>query len=428
MRPIQRTVFLFGLAALLSITSIIAPFSSTVSAIQQPCTSTGLTEAQRQQYSDANVLLFDQTQNSCLSTCSTNTIAVPGAVTGTVSSFVDAYGQYAFDIGKQSGIPYDAILGQAALESGWGKSSLTTEAYNFFGIKVGSSWTGPTITMKTAEQKPDGTVYYVDAAFRRYANAGQGFADYATVIHSASRYAPALTYPNDPFKYIQAVAAGGWASDISYASKVSTAIATVQKYIADKNLFPPSSQVVPAAGNQTFSATSTASTSSACQAANTASGAVAQVVQAAQTELSKKPVEYDQNVLAYTTGRQEAWCADFVSWVFKQGGMPFTGGGAGGWQIPGVLSMQAWFKNGTAGSSYFAVGQNTPRAGDVAFYIGAQTPDGGSTQHVDLVISVDTASNTMVTIGGNESNAVRMSTRQITLGVSSLTGFGRRAQ
>jgi N-acetylmuramoyl-L-alanine amidase len=144
------------------------------------------------------------------------------------------------------------------------------------------------------------------------------------------------------------------------------------------------------------------------------------IVQVAEAEFAKNVHEYDSNVLKYTTGRQEAWCADFVSWVYKEAGTPFTDGGAGGWQHPSVLELQGWFKKKHI---YFDVGSQQPQPGDVAFYIGSQTPDGGSTQHVNLVISVN--GDKMVTIGGNESNSVKRSTRSIKVGSNSLVGFGR---
>ena len=90
--------------------------------------------------------------------------------------------------------------------------------------------------------------------------------------------------------------------------------------------------------------------------------------------------------------------------------------------------MQQWFRSHPNKAEYFDVGKKIPQPGDVAFYIGAQTPDRDSGQHVNIVISVNVEANTMVTIGGNESNGVRQSTRNIKLGDQNLVGFGRRLQ
>lgn len=145
------------------------------------------------------------------------------------------------------------------------------------------------------------------------------------------------------------------------------------------------------------------------------------IVGIAEQELSKSPVEYDSNVLVYTTGRQEAWCADFVSWVYNEAGKPITGNSEGAeWQIPSVVNMQSVFKEN---HTYFKVGEQEPQPGDVAFYIGAQTPDGGSSSHVNIVVEVN--GGTMTTIGGNEGDAIKKGERKIQLGASGLVGFGR---
>lgn len=420
--------------AVLLAASIIELFVPTVSmAVDEPtasCSPAGTVDPETQwTYSEWGISLYNPNAAVCCIDSGGSGVSVtPGSVTGTVSSFVDLYGQYAFNVGKHYGIPYEAILGQAGLESGWGKSRLTTEAFNFFGIKAGSSWTGPTITMRTAEQRPDGSVYYIDAKFRRYANAEAGFTGYAEFIHANSRYKTALNYPNDPFKYIEEIKAAGYATDVKYVAKVSSIIATIQKYIADKGLFPPSSAVVPDATPPSGEASSSAATPPLVCNTPISSANTNDVVRIAEEELARHPIEYDATVLSYSDGVREAWCADFVSYVFNKAGSPFTGGSSGGWRIAAVLSMQAWFRNSSNGSLYFAVGSQLPQPGDVAFYIGAQTPDGGSTRHVNIVVSVDAKNGTMVTIGGNESNTVRKQTREIKLDASGLVGFGRKAK
>ncbi len=98
------------------------------------------------------------------------------------------------------------------------------------------------------------------------------------------------------------------------------------------------------------------------------------------------------------------------------------GGSSGGWRRASVLDLQSMYKN-SPNYKYFNVGSDTPQPGDVAFYIGSQTPDGGSNRHVNIVIEVN--GNTMTTIGGNESNKVKKSTRKISVGSQGLVGFGR---
>ena len=142
-------------------------------------------------------------------------------------------------------------------------------------------------------------------------------------------------------------------------------------------------------------------------------------------EKNKGIPEYGGDILQYSDGNEEPWCADFVSWVYKESGNAFTGGASGGWRQAGVLNLQKFFQI-TQGWEYFAVGTKQPEPGDVAFYVGRQTPDGGSTQHVNIVIAV--SGTTMTTIGGNEDNQLRRSERNIQLGDNSLVGFGRKVK
>jgi Phage tail lysozyme/CHAP domain len=156
-----------------------------------------------------------------------------------------------------------------------------------------------------------------------------------------------------------------------------------------------------------------------CSGSSASGGSIVSVAEREYNE-NKGITEYGGDISEYTTGRQEAWCADFVSWVHKDAGTPFTDGGAGGWQHPSVLELQSWFQEK---QTYFKVGSQPPQPGDVAFYIGAQTPDGGSSQHVNIVVAVN--GSTMTTIGGNESDQIKKGPRQIKLGASGLIGFGR---
>lgn len=156
-----------------------------------------------------------------------------------------------------------------------------------------------------------------------------------------------------------------------------------------------------------------------CSGSNASGGSIVSVAEREYNE-NKGIIEFGGDIKQYTTEREEHWCADFVSWVYKDAGTPFTDGGAGGWQHPGVLELQSWFKEK---HTYFKVGSQPPQPGDVAFYIGSQTPDPSNGEHVNIVVAVN--GDTMTTIGGNESDQVKKGTRQIKLGSSNLVGFGR---
>lgn len=193
---------------------------------------------------DSGILYYNTEDNACLTTPGGNT-QTSGPATSNMIDFIDTYGQAAFDIGKQYGIPYEAILAKAMLESNYGRSSLTVQGFNFFGMKSGSSWTGPVISLPTKEQDGSGSEYTVVADFRVYANAEEGFRGYGEFIHNNNRYANALNFPGNPIQYITEVRAAGYATDVNYVSKLTPIVNQVVTHIADNDLFPPSSEVTP---------------------------------------------------------------------------------------------------------------------------------------------------------------------------------------
>lgn len=78
----------------------------------------------------------------------------------------------------------------------------------------------------------------------------------------------------------------------------------------------------------------------------------------------------------YTNGAAyEEWCADFVSYVYKEAGYPFTGGESDGWDESNANNIQNMgFTKHLAGSGY------VPKVGDVAYF----DYNGG---HVEIVVS-----------------------------------------
>jgi len=129
----------------------------------------------------------------------------------------------------------------------------------------------------------------------------------------------------------------------------------------------------------------------------TCGGTGGNVVQVAQGELALHlvgtgPEDNGGPVCKYQgSGCAQAWCADFVSWVFNQAGTPFTGGADGGWRIAAAVGVEQWFQqngvwtpNGPAAPP--------PQPGDV-FYTPA---DGG---HTGIIVAV--SGNSVTTIEGN---------------------------
>lgn len=96
-----------------------------------------------------------------------------------IQAYISKYKEIALKHEKKHGIPASITLAQGILESGAGKSLLSINANNHFGIKVGNSWTGG--------------IYYawddevVKSRFRKYSTAEESFDDHASVL-KGNRY------------------------------------------------------------------------------------------------------------------------------------------------------------------------------------------------------------------------------------------------
>lgn len=146
---------------------------------------------------------------------------------GTPQKFVDAMLPEAISASNATGVPARFILGQAALESGWGKGEIRaadgTPSHNLFGIKAGPNWTGRTMSVTTTEYV-NGQARKQVEKFRAYGSYSEGFADYARLIANNPRYAAAVKPGNDAAGFAQGLARGGYATDPAYAAKLTRVI------------------------------------------------------------------------------------------------------------------------------------------------------------------------------------------------------------
>lgn len=134
-------------------------------------------------------------------------------------------------------IPASLTGAQAALESGWGTSSLAKAPYNNqFGLKASSDWTGRVVNMPTKEYL-NGAWVAVNADFRAYDDINDSVADHAKFFTSTewrkTNYA-AVIGETDYKKACYAVKAAGYATDPDYASKLINIIEKYKLYEWDK--------------------------------------------------------------------------------------------------------------------------------------------------------------------------------------------------
>ncbi|CAN5277739.1 flagellar assembly peptidoglycan hydrolase FlgJ [soil metagenome] len=126
----------------------------------------------------------------------------------------------------QVGVPAQFVLGQAALESGWGKREIVgadgSKSHNLFGIKATGNWTGATVSATTTEYIEGKATKKVEK-FRAYASYAEAFADYGKLLSQQSRYSGAVNQTSAA-GFAQGLAAGGYATDPAYAAKLTKTI------------------------------------------------------------------------------------------------------------------------------------------------------------------------------------------------------------
>jgi flagellar protein FlgJ len=128
-----------------------------------------------------------------------------------------------------TGVPASFILGQAALESGWGRREIRaadgSPSYNLFGIKAGTGWQGKTTQVTTTEY--DGAVPRTTVqSFRAYDSYAAAFQDWALTIGRNQRYSAAVASAGSAGGFALGMQQAGYSTDPSYAEKLAGVIRT----------------------------------------------------------------------------------------------------------------------------------------------------------------------------------------------------------
>jgi flagellar protein FlgJ len=124
----------------------------------------------------------------------------------------------------------EAIVGQAADESAWGRAAI---GHNIFGIKADARWTGPKLLQRTAEQNPDGSVYFVDAWFRDYPSFKACIDDHFGFLKANANYAAAGVFTAHSDRgYFEALQRAGYATAVNYADVLMAVTNSVKTFTA----------------------------------------------------------------------------------------------------------------------------------------------------------------------------------------------------
>ncbi|HKU15527.1 MAG TPA: flagellar assembly peptidoglycan hydrolase FlgJ [Steroidobacteraceae bacterium] len=171
----------------------------------------GLTGAEPKAATDASASASGPTANHQLLTASKD-------------DFISKLRPHAEAAARELGVDPNALLAQAALETGWGRSVPCNAqgecSFNLFGIKAGSQWSGATVSVPTLEFESGVAVRKVER-FRAYDSPADSFRDYAALIRDNSRYANARGAGDDVEAFATALQQGGYATDPQYAQKIA---------------------------------------------------------------------------------------------------------------------------------------------------------------------------------------------------------------
>lgn len=126
-----------------------------------------------------------------------------------IIEYVQKYKDVAIEEMVRANIPASITLAQGILESGCGKSELSTKANNHFGIKCKDEWTG-----KKFYQNDDAP----NECFRVYENARSSYTDHSEFLLTRSRYADLFKLPAGDYKsWAHGLKAAGYATNPNYA-------------------------------------------------------------------------------------------------------------------------------------------------------------------------------------------------------------------
>lgn len=143
--------------------------------------------------------------------------------TRTPEAFVASIWPHARRAADELGVDPRALVAQAALETAWGRRLPShgdgRSANNLFGIKA-AGWKGDSVRTGTHEYV-DGQRRNETASFRAYDTVADSFQDYVRLLKGNRRYQAALQAGSDIAGFARGLQRGGYATDPSYARKIS---------------------------------------------------------------------------------------------------------------------------------------------------------------------------------------------------------------
>jgi flagellar protein FlgJ len=136
--------------------------------------------------------------------------------------FVQTIAPRVKEIVGAAGLPPLTVMAQAALETGWGNSVITSaqgeSSHNLFGMKD-TDWVGSSVEIHSKEYLL-GNWQDKLAGFRSYPDWDAGIQDYVSSMAESSRYGAAKEQNLGAAEYAEFLQRSGYATDPNYAQKL----------------------------------------------------------------------------------------------------------------------------------------------------------------------------------------------------------------
>lgn len=144
--------------------------------------------------------------------------------------FVSAITESAKKVQQKLNIPFEVVIAQAALETGWGQKIIQTDkgqsSHNLFNIKADARWQGEKTNKETLEFE-QGAMVKKREPFRVYSSISASINDYISHLSSNDRYKSALDTPKNVEHFLHSLQKAGYATDPNYAKKIMGTLRTV---------------------------------------------------------------------------------------------------------------------------------------------------------------------------------------------------------
>ncbi|MEG2338003.1 MAG: glucosaminidase domain-containing protein [Clostridium sp.] len=123
--------------------------------------------------------------------------------------FVSEIEDKVLEVSEKTGILPSVIMGQAILESNWGRSKLSDKYNNLFGIKAQSGYTGEKVNLKTSENYKE----TINDDFRVYDDFDDSLDDYGEFMVKNPRYKKAGVFSEKTYyNQVKAIENAGYST------------------------------------------------------------------------------------------------------------------------------------------------------------------------------------------------------------------------